>query len=212
MCCHGPASVPSHLSCQEPPATKAAEKNVGRGLAREAQGWRGFGEGERTLSASHHPGAEDGMACWPVAQSVFSTVASLRRPPLGGCDQDSVKERDRAGGEQHSRASRRAGSQVAGGTARSPVGDLPPSLHSDHTLKYQMGVSGGKTQETQWKPDHSSLVGANIPSSNQRPTEEGGWWKNSLASSPFNIIAESRVLHLLPASPSGILHSQWLLL
>lgn len=76
---------------------KQPEKNVGRGLAREAQGWRGLGEGERTLSASHHPGAEDGMACWPVAQSVFSTVASLQCPPLGGCDQDGVKERDRAG-------------------------------------------------------------------------------------------------------------------
>lgn len=212
MCCHGPASVPSHLSCQEPPATKAAEKNIGRGLAGEAQGWRGLGEGERMLSASHHPGAEDGMVCWPVAQSVFSTVASLRCPPLGGCDQDSVKVRDRAGGEQHSRALRRAESQVARGTARSLVGNLPPTLHSDHALKYQIGVSRGETQETQWEPDHSSLVGANIPTSNQSPTDEGGWWKNNLASSPFSRITELHVLHLLPASPGGILHTRWHLL
>ena len=32
----GPASVPGHRSCQELPATKAAERNVRVGLAREA--------------------------------------------------------------------------------------------------------------------------------------------------------------------------------
>lgn len=57
--CHGACQCVR--SCQ---LLKLQEKNVGRGLARVAQGLRSLGEGERTLSASYQPGAEDGMGCW----------------------------------------------------------------------------------------------------------------------------------------------------
>lgn len=51
--------------------------------AGEARGWRSLGEGGRALSASHQPGAGDGMAHWLVTLIGFPHCCIPRMPAPG---------------------------------------------------------------------------------------------------------------------------------